>query len=257
MKIKFLKILIYIFLIYSAFIPGGYADNSSGIAVTVTISEVASGVVIPPANQSGDSGQTLTYTFIVKNNGNAQDSYGLKVTSSNRWKTDLPQGDTAGPLNPGQQQEVDVNLIIPKNASANEEDILTLKATSLSDSSVSGSANVFTTVNQIASVKISVSPKDKRARPGQAVNLRASIRNTGNRDDNFKLAASSSLGWLIEFPQGDTIGPIKPGRREAVPITVTVPVDAIKGERDTVTITATSQLDPSVSDSSSSAIIVR
>ncbi len=122
------------------------------------------------------------------------------------------------------------------------------------------SSNIAVTVTiakQIAGVSIRLSPKNRRARPGQIANLRATVRNEGNGDDSFKLTASSSLGWSVEFPQGDIIGPIRPERREGIPIRVIIPSDAKRGDRDKVTITATSRFDPSVSVSAFSTITAR
>ena len=114
-----------------------------------------------------------------------------------------------------------------------------------------------TLAKQIAGVSIRLSPRNRRARPGQIANLRATVRNEGDGYDYFELTAASSLGWKVEFPKGDTAGPIRPGRRERIPVRVIIPSDAKRGDRDTVTITATSQLDSSVSDSSFSTIIAR
>ncbi len=257
MNYSFIKILMLSFLILHVFNVNIEATGAESITITVTIKELISEViVIAPDNQSGNPGQTLIYLFIAKNNGNVQDSYDLEAISSHNWKTDLPGGNIIGPLSAGEQEELDVSIAIPKVALANEEDILTLEMTSLSDSSVTGSGNVITTVNQIAAVTIRT-PGNKRSSAGQVVNLRVRIINRGNGDDYFKLTALSSLGWGVNFPQGDTIGPIKPGKRETISTTVIVPEDAIRGDRDTVTVTATSQSDPSVSTHDSTTIIVR
>lgn len=118
-------------------------------------------------------------------------------------------------------------------------------------------AVTVTIIKQIASVDIRVTPRNRSSRAGQTASLQATIRNTGNGDDYFKLTASSSLGWEVDFSQGDIVGPIEPGEKKVSPVTVTVPADARKGDSNRVTITATSQFDPSVSDSSFSTIIAR
>ncbi len=124
----------------------------------------------------------------------------------------------------------------------------------------SNSIAVTVTIKEVifqAGVTIHVVPRNRRVRPADTVSLRAMVRNTGDGNDSFTLTAFSSLGWSVEFPQGNTVGPIEPGKREVVPVRVIVPVDAERGARNTVTITATSQFNPSVSDSSDSNIIVR
>jgi len=110
---------------------------------------------------------------------------------------------------------------------------------------------------QAAGVDLRVFPGRRLVRSGRNVSILVIIRNTGDGVDNFSLTASSSLGWTVGFPKGDTVGPIKPNRRKVVRVTVSVPADAKRRETDTVTFTATSQYDPLVSDSASSTLIVR
>lgn len=102
-----------------------------------------------------------------------------------------------------------------------------------------------------------VKDEHRTARAGQGVELRAELKNRGNGNDYFKLIASSLLGWRVEFPEGDIVGPLSPQARDIIPIKVIVPSDAKVGQRDTVTITATSQFNLSVSDSSFATVTVR
>jgi len=84
------------------------------ITVTVTIEQIVAGVVSAPAGQSGDPGDTLVYTFTVQNTGNAPDTFDLSASSSNGWTTNLPGGNTVGPLAPGGEPvPADVELTIP------------------------------------------------------------------------------------------------------------------------------------------------
>ena len=124
----------------------------------------------------------------------------------------------------------------------------------------SGSIAVTVTIKEVipqAGVTIRVVPKSRRVRPADTVSLRAMVRNTGDGNDYFTLVPFSSLGWSVEFPQGDTVGPVEPGRRVIVPVRVIVPPDAERGDINTLTITAFSQFDPSVSASFLSTITIR
>ena len=209
---------------------------------------------IAPANQSGNAGEDIFYEFMVKNSSDTTDSYQVSAVSSNGWMVEHKRRiDT---IAPGQQKKVTIKVSIPQNAPANMEDVLTLTATSLSAPSYSDSNSVTTTVNEDAGVSIRV-PVRKRVKSGQTVTLQALIINTSNSEDYFNLTASSLLNWSIEFPQGDTVGPLNQGEKKTVPIEVLVPVDAKKGDTDALTITATSQFDASVYGSSTSILIVR
>lgn len=124
----------------------------------------------------------------------------------------------------------------------------------------SGSIAVTVTITEVipqAGVTIRVVPKSRRVRASDTVSLRATIRNMGDGNDSFVLTAFSPLGWEVIFPQGDILGPIEPGARETVPVRIIVPLDAAKGDINTLIITATSQFDPLVSDSSLSTITIR
>ncbi len=210
--------------------------------------------VIAPANQSGDPGQDIFYKLMVKNSGDTTHSYQLSAVSSNGWMVEHKRRiDT---IAPGQEKKVNIQVSIPQNAPANMEDVLTLTAKSLSTPSFTCSDSVTTTVNEDAGVSIRV-PASKKVKSGQTATLQAIIINTSDSEEYFDLTASSLLNWSIEFPQGGTVGPLNHGERKTVPIEVLIPADAEKGDTDTLTITATSQFDPSVASSSASILIVR
>jgi len=177
MKIRLLKNLLFVIFILSAVSINAHASDFS---ITVTIEEIVSGVlVIPPFDQSGDPDETLSYPFTVKNMGLGAGSYNLEVVSAGNWSVNLPGGTTIGPLDPDQESQVDVNVTIPSNSLAGVQDVLTLTATSVADLSVSSSANVTTTVNQVAALSIRT-PKSKRDRPGRTVTLRAQYQARGS-----------------------------------------------------------------------------
>jgi len=227
-----------------------HAVGSGSLSITVTMQEIVSGVlVIPPSDQSGDPNETLSYPFTVKNTGLGVESYSLEAVSAGNWDVNLPGGTTVGPLNPDQEAQVDVNVTVPANSLAAVQDVLSLTATSVADLSVSSSANVTTTVNQIAALSIR-SPKNRRDRPGEIVTLRVQVRNLGNGEDSFELSAISSLVWEVNFPGGNTTGPLARRGRSTISLEVTIPAGAARGDSNIVTITATSQFDPSVSESS-------
>ena len=109
-------------------------SDSVTTKTTVSIQPILDVKVISPSGKSGTQGETLTYTFGVKNTGTVQDTYELQTTSGHDWNVQI--SDTSITVDPSQTKGVQVNITIPGDATAGTTDLLTLKATSLTDASV-------------------------------------------------------------------------------------------------------------------------
>jgi uncharacterized membrane protein len=84
---------------------------------------------IPPDSQEGHPGDELTYALVVSNIGDFEDSY--SVTISATWDTVAPF--TIGPLQPGEDGELAVEVTIPQDALAGDWDFPILTLTSQAD----------------------------------------------------------------------------------------------------------------------------
>jgi carboxypeptidase T len=82
--------------------------------------------------------------------------------------------------------------------------------------------------------------------PGQTVTYHMQVNNIGLNVDSYDITANSQ--WAYTAPS--TIGPINPGEYATFDVTVTIPADAIHGESDTAVVTAISQYNPDITDSS-------
>lgn len=251
------KQIIFTFLFILTLPVYALAQAGDTITVTVTLAQAPGVLVAAPPDKTANPGEIVIYNFTVQNVSNASDRYRLSITSSQGWGPVIPGGNNIGPLAPGQIAQVFVRQRVPKGALPATQDLLTLRAVSWTNSNIFGSDSVLTTVNQIADVNINLLPKIRLARSGETVPLSARITNRGNGSDSFKLTAASSLGWRVEFPSGDTVGPLEPNIMQTIPVRVIVPQNARRGQRNRVTITAASQFNPAVSDSSFSTLIVR
>lgn len=118
-------------------------SDGGTISIRITLRYVAV-TVSAPADQSGDPGQTLTYTFNIQNTGNSQDTFNLAATSSKSWALSLPTA--VGPVAAGATASANVDITIPEKAKPGTQDVLTLTATSQADNTVNDSACVTMTV---------------------------------------------------------------------------------------------------------------
>lgn len=250
------KEAIFTFLLIFALPFYAFAQTDE-IRVTVTLRYLTVPLVLAPQDKTADPVETANYNFTVQNVSNISDTYDLSVNSSQRWKPVISSGAVVGPLAPQESIPVTVVQTIPLGELAGTQDTLTLTAISQTDRNLSGADSVITIVNQIAAVTISISGGNNKVRPGQIITLRATISNEGNGNDTFQLSAFSTLGWSVEFPEGNIVGPIEPKRKVNIPVRVTVPQNALSGQSNTATITATSQFDPLVSGSASTILTVR
>jgi len=86
-----------------------------------------------------------------------------------------------------------------------------------------------------------------QADPGVIVTFPMQVNNIGMNPDTYDISVIS----LWEYSAPATIGPIAAGGNATFDFQVTVPITATHGESDIATVTATSQFNPDVSDSSS------
>ncbi len=119
----------------------GLEDVANG----VTCAEVMPGVeVAPDRAASGHAGDVVQYSLSVTNLGDYTDSFDLAALGA-LWPTTLSLPNT-GDLAPGDSVPVSVLVAIPAGAMVGDSDVVSIVATSTSDSAVTGSASVTTTV---------------------------------------------------------------------------------------------------------------
>jgi len=82
--------------------------------------------------------------------------------------------------------------------------------------------------------------------PGSTVVYTLTLENTGNLADTFTIESAGV--WDVTLPITSTS--LAPGETADVTVQVTVPADALAGDSDVTTVTATSEFDDTVSDTS-------
>jgi uncharacterized repeat protein (TIGR01451 family) len=177
---------------------------------------------------SAYSGSAVTFTNVVRNDGNANDSFNLTLQNST-----FPTGTTCqilaadgvtpisgpiGPIAPGATQTVYVKCQLPAGYWENPADDMTttykveLKATSVNDPSKSDittdrlvdilpgySVDLAAHGNAGDSNAGNDNPPAQTANPGQVVYFPVDVYNAGQNADVYNLTASLPTGWTVVF----------------------------------------------------------
>jgi uncharacterized repeat protein (TIGR01451 family) len=177
---------------------------------------------------SAYSGSAVTFTNVVRNDGNAPDSFNLTLQNST-----FPTGTTCqilaadgvtpisgpiGPIAPGATQTVYVKCQLPAGYRENPADGMTttyqveLKATSVNDPSKSD-ITTDRLVDILPGYSVDLAqhgsagdnnagndnPPAQSANPGQVVYFPIDVYNAGQNADVYNLTASLPTGWTVVF----------------------------------------------------------
>jgi hypothetical protein len=209
--------------------------------MSVTAEESAGLDLSPGYEAIAEPGGVLTFTHTLTNTGTLTDAFDM--TFSTAWGN--PATQTPVTVAQNMTKVVDVRMTVPADASSGEVHTVTVTATSQLDPSVSDIA--VDTVRVVVPVEAGVilAPDfEEDASAGDVLTFTHMLTNTGTITDAFDMTLSTGWGSLV------TSTPITVAQSimERVHIRVAVPADAVSGTVHTVTVTATSRLDPSVSD---------
>jgi uncharacterized repeat protein (TIGR01451 family) len=97
-------------------------------------------------------------------------------------------------------------------------------------------------------VDVSIKPWTQDTSPGGTLTYTVTIQNVGSESDSYSLSVTDTQGWGPVIAQTQTTN-LQYGESWTTTLTVTIPSDASPGTKNTITVTATSQTDPNVSDS--------
>ncbi|MCA9981229.1 MAG: hypothetical protein KDD89_10350, partial [Anaerolineales bacterium] len=203
-------------------------------------------VDISPNNSASSlPDQTVFYYHMVRNDGDANDTFDLSAVSSEGWPVSLSH--TSVSLAPNGQQQIEVQVTVPATATVGTVDVTTVTARSTADSNVSDTATNTTTVTDNVVVDLSLEPDNAAdGTPGQAVLYNHTLTNLGNQTDTFSLATISSNGWVVAV--SPLTVSLEAGQQAVVTVTVDVPTTAVAGTTDNTTVVAISGNDSRVQD---------
>jgi uncharacterized membrane protein len=117
----------------------------------------------------------------------------------------------------------------------------------MADAATSATATLTTTANIIYGVRLESVIDAQSDAPGQAVTYTLQVDNSGNMADTIVLALDTTHAWPTTLSH--TSLSLDEGQGTTVYLQVLIPPDVISGDRDEVTVTATSQGDTATVDS--------
>jgi subtilisin family serine protease len=194
-------------------------------------------LVLAPATQDGygDPGVTVAHTLTLTNMGNTTDTYDLTF-ADNLWNVTL--SDTSLTLDGGESADFMVYVTVPVDALAGAVDMATVTVTSTTDPLLTADAVVNTYANAVYDITLTPASDSALDSPGVVVTYLLTLSNLGNTEDTITVAASGNL-WDVNLPVTSFDVPV--GGTAEVTVEVTIPLDALNGDFDVATITATSE----------------
>lgn len=242
-----------------------------------------------PANvdESGVvSGSTISLTRTVTNTGNADDRIEISVSEppGSAWVCRLYRADGVtpltgpiGPLAPGEGRAVITRCAIPADDASASVRVVGFGATSVTDPSAS--ASITWTIQGVGDgLDVDVSllgapTAGSSYAPGATLSFMALVENAGSNPDNYQLSATlNAAGWAeavrfhpAAYAAGSctpitprpspvaTTGIVEVGGSRCYEVVTTVPGNASYDWQGSVTVSATSSVDPNVSDAMTTA----
>ncbi|MBN1889177.1 MAG: DUF11 domain-containing protein [Thermoflexales bacterium] len=208
--------------------PSNVVTNITSVPVVAT-SPLAFDVALSPS-------QATTRALTIGNVGSADLAWSLVEISEASWLYTSPTG---GVVAASESAQVVMTFTAPFTAGAYTT---LLRITSSDPNEPQVNIPVTLTVMGVYGVVIEPPAAALSGDPRQAITHTLRLTNTGNTPDTFMLARSGN-NWTTDV--SSPVGPLAAGAGTDVQVVVHIPVDAIGGASDVVTIQAASQGNPS------------
>ena len=208
------------------------------IVIRMTVRQVVSFSVTPPANSTAGPHTSVIFTFYVHNTGNGYDVFEMTpcTTAINSWHVFT---NSSQPTAPGNSGLVTAEVVIPPNVSEGISDTFMATIRSQSNGTVSWEKVFSVTVTAGYGVIIQSTQKEIELSPGQSYTINFDVFNAGNIVDSYTLTASTPSRWNSTLSQNQLVN-IQVGQKGSASLTITAPQDGFAGENATIALTAVS-----------------
>ena len=228
----------------------------------------------PPPPPSSSSHPAIadspsSFSFITEQGGSNPSSQTLEIQNSGDGTLDWSATDDAdwlslspasGSCASGEINNVTVSVDASAISAGDYTATITISAPEATNTPQTVAVNL--TITPITptvtySVSVAVSPKSQTGLPGDTLDdYTVTVTNTGTEADTYDLSISISddYGWTLTAPSATSA--IASGVFEDIIISLTIPEDAVPETEDEITIIATSQNDPTASDSTTCTAVV-
>ncbi|MFH1687445.1 MAG: T9SS type A sorting domain-containing protein [bacterium] len=217
--------------------------TSAEVDLAVGDAIVAVSLVDSPADKEGAPGQTLRFWVGVQNDGNGLDFYGIEVTSTLGWTTTAQTAfEYAGV---GGTAYLYFDVQIPLWPGMNLVDELNFAVFSQIDPAafVEGSVHATAAAGTSYAVALTAAPGNRMVMAGELVHVEVGVTNTGNMPDSYEIMAGGILqGWTVTPMAGFVSA--NPGEEVFLSFQVSVPMNALPTDINTITYDVTSTSSP-------------
>jgi uncharacterized membrane protein len=207
-------------------------------------------VSILETDKYGRPGRSVTFTVIVTNTGNIQDTYDLIASDNSGW------GPTSSPttltLTGGVSGTSTLTVLISDNSAETDCDNIIVKATSRADNTIwAENSCVAHTLRFSRGIVVSITPSYKESLPGDTLDFTVTVKNTGNVRDNFLLTVDDNAvpSWSPTLSTAWVW--LENGASEDLVLRVTIPYGTAPCTRNNIQVTAQSKYDNTISDNDS------
>jgi len=222
----------------------------------------------PPSSSSHPAiaASPSSFSFITEQGGSNPSSQTLEIQNSGDGTLDWSATDDAdwlslspasGSCASGEINNVTVSVDASAISAGDYTATITISAPEATNTPQTVAVNL--TITPITptvtySVSVAVSPESQTGLPGDTLDYTVTVTNTGTGADTYDLSISDDYGWTLTAPSATS--EIASGVFEDIIISLTIPEDAVPETEDEITIIATSQNDPTASDSTTCTAVV-
>ncbi len=202
--------------------------------------------VISPAGQLVEPTLQYSFTFLVENDANANESFDVEATDDQGWIVSV--SDTALDLSPGQVVEIVVVVIPSRYDPPGTMDVVTLSLSSKNLSENTGEGSMLLLAAHHREIELSLSqqaflnysvPEDRQ------ILYSLNVANLGNSAETVKLTLSGLDSFWAYLNTSYVF--LDPGENETVMLTMAPSLYVLAGVYE-FNVSAASEADPSVND---------